>query len=66
MADDWITISEASKQSGYHPETLRELVRYERIKGRKFATVWQVSRTSLSSYLREQSKRGEKRWRKPS
>ncbi len=65
MADDWITVAEASKQSGYHAETLRELIRAGRIKGRKFATVWQVSRSSLLGYLREQEQHGEKRGRKP-
>ena len=65
MADDWITVAEASKLSGYHAETLRELIRDGRIKGRKFATVWQVSRSSLIGYLREQERHGEKRGRKP-
>ena len=65
MADDWITVAEASKQSGYHAETLRELIRDGRIKGRKFATVWQVSRISLMGYLQEQEQHGEKRGRKP-
>lgn len=65
MAVVWITVAEASKQSGYHAETLRELIRDGRIKGRKFATVWQVSRSSLMEYLREQEQRGEKRGPKP-
>jgi hypothetical protein len=63
--DDWLTISEAVKASGYAPEHLRDLARLERIKGRKIATVWQISKKSLDAYLREQAKRGEKRGRKP-
>lgn len=65
MADDWITTREAVKLSGYHPVTLRSLIRNRRIKGRKYFVVWQVSRNSLLSYLREQEKRGEKRGPKP-
>ena len=65
MTDDWITITEASKQSGYSPVHLREIVREGRISGRKIATVWLVNRSSLLAYLREQAKRGEKRGRKP-
>ena len=61
MAEDWITASEASKQSGYHPDHLRTLIRHGRIKGRKFATVWQVSRKSLEAYLEEQGEKGERR-----
>jgi len=62
---DWLTITEASKETGYSPEHLRDLMRQGRIVGRKFATVWQVRRSSLSAYFREQKTRGEKRGRKP-
>lgn len=65
MAEDWITTREAVELSGYSPVHLRDLLRDGRIKGRKFVIVWQVSRSSLLAYLREQSKRGEKRGRKP-
>ena len=64
MADDWISISEASKQSGYSAEHLRDLMREGRIKARKFVTVWQVNRSSLLAYHREQQSKGEKRGRK--
>lgn len=65
MADDWISTSEAVKLSGYHPVTLRTLIRKGRIQGKKFFVVWQVSRKSLLSYLRDQEQRGEKRGPKP-
>jgi excisionase family DNA binding protein len=65
MADDWITTRQAVQISAYHADTIRELIREGRIKGKKFGEVWQVSHKSLSAYLREQSKRGEKRGPKP-
>jgi excisionase family DNA binding protein len=52
-SDDWLTTSEAARMSGYHPERIRELVRDEIIKSRKFGPVWQVSRKSLMKYLKE-------------
>jgi len=63
---DWLTIREASKQSGYAPVHLQDLARQGRIKARKVSIVWLVSKSSLERYLREQEKRGEKRGRKPS
>ena len=65
MADDWISISDASKQTGYTEDYLRTLIRQKRINARKVVIVWLVSQSSLSAYLREQGKRGEKRGRKP-
>ena len=63
---DWLTISEASKESGYTVVHLQDLARQGRIKARKVVTVWLLSKSSLSRYLKEQSERGEKRGRKPS
>jgi hypothetical protein len=65
MAEDWISTQEAADLSGYSSVHLRDLLRQRKIKGRKFLVVWQVSRSSLLNYLREQTKRGEKRGRKP-
>lgn len=64
MADDWITIDDAVNLSGYYPDTLRRLVREGKIKGKKFVTVWQVSKRSLLTYLRSMKEQGEKRGRK--
>ncbi len=61
MAEDWITTPEASELSGYNPEHLRELIRQGRIKARKYFVIWQISKSSLLAYLREQQQRGEKR-----
>jgi len=62
---DWLTLKEAAKESGYNPIHLRDLLRQGRIKGRKVVTVWLVSKSSLTAYLREQQAKGEKRGRKP-
>ena len=65
MADDWITTREAVKLTGYNPVHLRALIRSGRIRGRKYFVVWQVSRSDLIAYIRDQQRRGEKRGRKP-
>ena len=58
---EWISITEAAKISGYHKDTVRELAREGRIKGRKFVTVWQIDRASLQAYLKRAEIMGEKR-----
>lgn len=61
MSDEWLTVKEAAEISGYHPMYIRALIRNEKIKAQKFATVWQVSRASLKEYLKNAEKQGEKR-----
>ena len=68
MATDWITTSEAAELSGYNNEYLRWLIREGKISAQKFGTTWQVSKSSLLTYLREAEKsqdkrRGGKTWR---
>jgi len=65
MSDDWITIRAAVDLSNYHPDHVRRLIKAGEVKGRKFATVWQVNRASLLVYLRKQDNQGERRGRKP-
>ena len=48
---EWLTVKEAAKQSGYHPEHIRELIRDGLIKGRKVSIVWLVESKSLRAYL---------------
>ena len=62
--DEWLTVSEAAKISGYDPEHIRRLVREEKIKARKFSIVWMVDRRSLLEYLGKAQAMGEKRGRK--
>ncbi len=64
MASDWITVEDAAKQSGYGEDYIRKLASQKKIKAQKFATVWQVSRSSLATYLQEMQREGAKRGRK--
>ena len=57
----WISVPDAAHISGYHPEHLRKLLKAGKIRGRKFATIWQVDETSLRAYLHRIEKLGEKR-----
>ena len=66
MTNDWITTPEASKLSGYHHVHIRRLLLSGRIKGKKWGTQWQISRSSLQSYLDEIKNLGKRRGPKPS
>ena len=66
MKTDWITTDEAQLLSGYHPVHLRKLLLSGKIKGQKWGRQWQVSRSSLETYLRGIRDRGAKRGPKPS
>lgn len=59
--EEWITVIEAAHLSGYHPEYIRELIRNQRVKARKFGPLWQVSRSSLLDFLNDAKKSGDKR-----
>jgi len=59
--EKWISISQAAKISGYHPERIRELVREGKIAARKFSIIWQVDRGSLLEYLYKAQNSGDKR-----
>lgn len=58
---EWISVTEAVKLSGYHPEHLRKLIRAGNVAARKFATVWQIDRASLATYIRNAEKSDDKR-----
>jgi hypothetical protein len=64
-AEEWLTVREAVKLSGYDPEHIRRLVREEKVKARKVSIVWLVDRKSLLSYIGKVQLLGEKRGRKP-
>lgn len=63
--NEWITVQAAAKLSGYNADHLRELIRYGKIKARKFSIVWMVDRESLLAYKAKAQASGEKRGRKP-
>lgn len=62
MEKEWITTKEAAELSGYHPEYLRELIRTQRINGRKFGPVWQVDKQDLLAYLEQTWAVDDRRW----
>ena len=61
MATDWITTGEAARQSAYHPERIRTLIREGKIEAKKFGIVWMVSKSSVLLYMRQVQRMGEKR-----
>ena len=59
--DEWITVQEASKISGYNEEYITRLIREGKINAKKFGFVWQVSRSSVEAYTSNTEKLGNKR-----
>ena len=59
---EWITVNQAAEISGYNAEYLRRLMRNKKIKFRKFSFIYQVSKQSLLSYLKEAEKKVDKRY----
>lgn len=59
--DDWITVSDAAKLSGYNEEHIRRLLREGLVDGRKFGIVWQVKRSSINLYLSNAQSSEDKR-----
>ena len=58
---EWITTAEAAVLSGYHIERIRELLREDKINGRKFGRTWMVDKTSVIEYVQFIESRGERR-----
>jgi len=63
--DEWITVTEASRLTGYNEEYITRLIREGKIKAKKFSIVWQVRRSSLLGYQSRTEKLGNKRGPKP-
>jgi excisionase family DNA binding protein len=59
--DEWITVQEAAKISGYNEEHITRLIREGKINAKKFSIVWQVNRDSLKAYITKTEKLGNKR-----
>jgi excisionase family DNA binding protein len=60
--EEWITVQEAAEKSGYSEQYLRRLIRKGEIKARKFGTIWQVDRSSLTAYLKRAGKSEDRRY----
>ncbi len=59
--DDWLTVQEAAKLTGYHAEYLRTLTREGKITARKFGPVWAINKSSLLTYLKTAEKSPDRR-----
>lgn len=57
----WISVTEASRLTGYSTPHLRELIKIGAIKARKVVIVWQIDKSTLTAYIKKQAERGEKR-----
>ena len=62
MPDEWLSVNDAAKLSGYHPEYIRRLVRDGEIDAKKFSIVWQVRTKSLLDYLEIAESKDDKRF----
>lgn len=65
MSEEWLTTQQAADLTGYHMVYIRDLVRAEQIKGRKWGQAWQVNKASLLAYVEaakqsKDSRRGPK------
>ena len=62
---DWLTVQEASEETGYHPEWLRKLIRkYQDATNAPFEFVkkggiWLIEPNSLKAYAEDMKKRGK-------
>ena len=63
---EWLSVTEAADLIGYHPQTVRDLVRDGRVTARRFGRrAWQIERASLLSYVEAMRRQGRKSGPKP-
>ena len=60
-SDEWLTVQEAAKLTGYHAEYLRIMIREGKITARKFGPVWAINKASLLTYLKIAEKSTDRR-----
>ncbi len=48
--DDYATVPEAAERLGIHPESVRRLIRLERLPAKKFANSWLIARDVLEQF----------------
>jgi hypothetical protein len=63
--EEWLTSYDAAQISGYNPDYIRQLIRSEKVLGRKWGNAWQVNRRSLKEYMAKSEKQGQRRGPKP-
>lgn len=59
--DEWITVDQAAKLTGYNQEHIRRLLREGLVIGKKFGIVWQVNHPSILEYLSEARESDDRR-----
>jgi len=59
--NDWLTVQDAARLSGYRADHLRELIRDGKLKAQKFGPIWAVNRQSLLTYMNEALKSEDRR-----
>jgi excisionase family DNA binding protein len=50
--DEWLTVRESARLTGYHEEYVRLLIREGKVVARKFGSVWAVNKPSILKYLK--------------
>jgi hypothetical protein len=60
---EWLTVQEAAKISGYHPEYIRRLLRKRKFFAKKFSVVWMIKQTALIAYLEKARRTGDGRYK---
>jgi len=53
MEPTWPTVRELSKQTGYHPEHIRRLIRQGRVEAKKLGLLWFVNPESMAAYIKQ-------------
>jgi len=57
MTDEHITLREASKYSGYHPDYISSLIREGTLEGRKVGRSWVTTYSAIQKYLKYRNKK---------
>ena len=51
MLDDYLDALEASRVLGIHPESVKRLIRYQKLPGQKIGNKWYVKRDVLDAFI---------------
>jgi excisionase family DNA binding protein len=46
----YVTVSQAADELAVHPETVRRMLRQERLPGSKAGTIWLIAKSDLSDF----------------